>query len=142
MAIKIFLDANVILDSYLHRENSSSDKLMQLVSDRKVDASISSSILHICSYWLRKEFTSAETRKLLNQLVNYVQIIDISHHNAVLALQSSIKDIEDALQYYSAVQHGLDFFISSDKELLKSRRDMLPVCSPTEFLKTMKLHDQ
>jgi hypothetical protein len=46
-------------------------------------------------------------------------------------------DIEDALQYYTALHHKLDVFISSDKQLQKSAISSLPVYTPEEFLKSI-----
>ncbi len=45
-----------------------------------------------------------------------------------------MSDIEDALQYYTAMHHKLDYFISRDKGLKKAAIPVLPVCSPEEFI--------
>jgi predicted nucleic acid-binding protein len=44
-------------------------------------------------------------------------------------------DIEDALQYYTAMHHKVDYFISLDKNLIKSAIPVLPILTPEEFLK-------
>lgn len=43
-------------------------------------------------------------------------------------------DIEDALQYYTALHHKIDYFISCDKQLKKAAIPSLPVYLPEEFL--------
>jgi len=43
-------------------------------------------------------------------------------------------DIEDALQYYTALHHKIDFFITEDKDLQKSAIPNLPVYSSQDFL--------
>ena len=43
-------------------------------------------------------------------------------------------DIEDALQYYTALHHRLDYFVTRDKGLKKAAIAVLPVCSPEEFI--------
>ena len=64
-----------------------------------------------------------------------VYVIDISHEITLNALHSKIKDIEDALQYYTAMHHKLDYFITQDKDMQKESIPVLPVYTPEEFLK-------
>jgi hypothetical protein len=91
-------------------------------------------ILHICGYWVTKEHGVAKAKQLLASLLADVQIIDCDHQTAVLALQSAMPDIEDALQYFTGIKYGLTHFISSDKPLKKAAIPQLPVYTPREFL--------
>jgi len=52
----------------------------------------------------------------------------------VNALHSKITDIEDALQYFTAMHYNIDYFISRDKILQKQSSPTLPVYTPKEFL--------
>ena len=45
-------------------------------------------------------------------------------------------DVEDALQYYTALHHRLDYLITWDKELIQSAIPVLPACTPEEFIKS------
>ncbi len=45
--------------------------------------------------------------------------------------------MEDALQYYAALKHGADYFISSGKKLQKGAVPQLPVLTPHEFLEEL-----
>ena len=63
-----------------------------------------------------------------------IQCLDISHQIVINALLSKINDIEDSLQYYTALHFKLDFFISEDKLLKKESTSVLPVYSIKEFL--------
>ena len=59
---------------------------------------------------------------LQNILLNFLEelkVIDLDKEVAVNAINSKIKDTEDALHYYAALHHNLDFFISNDKQLKK-----------------------
>jgi len=64
-----------------------------------------------------------------------VGVIDCKHDTVVMALNSSIADIEDAIQYYSALQHKMDQYITFDKNLKTHSISNLPVVTPMEFLK-------
>jgi predicted nucleic acid-binding protein len=132
--LKIFLDANVILDFTLKRANYNKVKtLMQKVFDDEVSAFITPSVVHISAYWIKKEFDLAFTKKVLLKLLTKITVIDIKHHLVVDALHSNMKDIEDALQYFTAIDHKIDYFISEDKKFKNESLKHIPVLSATDF---------
>jgi predicted nucleic acid-binding protein len=135
MASKVFLDANVLLDFSLKRDNYAvSKQLIQLIIDGELQAFITPSIVHITSYWLTKAYGAGRTKKILLQLLTDIQVIDCNHTVTINALNSKMTDIEDALQYYTALHHKIDFFITEDKNLKKSAIPNLPAYSLKEFL--------
>lgn len=136
MAASVFLDANIILDFLLKRKDyEDARKVMVLVLEKKTNAFISPSILHIVSYWLTKAYGSAKSKDLLLLLLSDVRIIDANQEVVNLALTSPINDIEDALQYYTALHHKMDFFISRDKKFQEQALTLLPIYSLPDFLK-------
>ena len=136
MAFKIFLDANVLLDFTLKREAyEDAKKLMELVVEGKVNAFVTPAIIHIVGYWLRKFYGIKKAKELLLSLLSDIHSIDIPYEIVINALLSKIDDIEDSLQYCSALHHELDYFISQDKPLQKMSNAVLPVYSVKEFLK-------
>ena len=138
MASKVFLDANVLLDFTLKRPAYSvAKRIMELVVNGQVQAFVTPSIVHILGYWLTKAYGSAKARELLLTLLSDVTVVDINHEITLNALHSKVRDIEDALQYYTAIHHKTDFFISRDKTLQKESTPSLPVYRPEEFLKEM-----
>lgn len=136
MVSKIFIDANILLDFLLKRSDYKDAKsIVRLVIEKKVRAYITPSIVHIVGYWVAKTYGKAKAKELLLTLLLDITVIDSNHQITLIALHSKIDDIEDALQYYTAIQHRLDFFISRDKKLQKSGIASLPVYPMTEFLK-------
>lgn len=136
MAFKIFIDANILLDFTLKRADYAEAKqIFELSVTRQIHAFISPSIVHITGYWLSKAYGDAKAKELLLTLLTDVKVIDIPHEIVLNALHSKINDIEDALQYYSAIHHRLDYFISRDKQLQKQSIPVLPVYTPVEFIK-------
>jgi predicted nucleic acid-binding protein len=135
MAVNVFLDANILLDYSLKREHySEAEEVMDLVANKKVSAYITTSVLHITGHWVSKAYGNINTKKLLISFLADISIIDIPHEIALIALHSKIDDIEDALQYYTAIHHKLDYFISRDKKLQKDSMSILPVYTPKEFI--------
>jgi predicted nucleic acid-binding protein len=136
MASKIFLDANVILDFALERDHCAiTEKVMNAIMDRSFQGFITPAIVHIVDYWLVKRFGKAQSRQLILELLNRIQVIDCQHETTIMALNSRIEDVEDALQYYAALHHRVDYFITLDKKLHKSAIPALPIYFPNEFVK-------
>jgi predicted nucleic acid-binding protein len=140
MASKIFLDANFLIDITLNREGAASaNAVTQASIDGHVELYTSPAVLHITAYFTSEFFSSRQTKLIILTLLNNVRVVDCDHATALTALSSSeIDDTEDALQYYTALKHGLDYFISADKKLKKAAIPQLPVYTAAEFLKELK----
>ena len=135
MAFKIFLDANILLDFTLKKTACiDCKKIIELAVNGQVQAYITPSIVHIVGYWLTKTYGADKAKELLLSLLSDIHVVDISHQTTVAALHSKISDIEDALQYYTALHHKLNYFISLDKKFQKAAIATLPIYTPQEFL--------
>jgi predicted nucleic acid-binding protein len=136
MASKIFLDVNILLDVTLKRDHyDASKQIVELAVVGKVQAFISSSVLHIIGYWLKKAYGTAKTKEIILSLLADITVIDINHETALNAIYSRIDDVEDAIQYYTAIHNQVDYFITRDKQLRKLAMPSLPIYTPEEFLK-------
>lgn len=137
MVSKIILDANIILDIMLLRSDDVDDlkKIYGAIVEERFKGYTTTSIIHICAYWLKraKSFEAAKTAILA--MLNDIKVIDAKHEKIVNALQSDMPDIEDALQYYIAMDHQLDCFITKDKKFIKAAKPQLPVYDPASFIK-------
>lgn len=137
MASKIILDTNIILDLVLQRSNDYAElhKIYNAIVSGIFRAYTTTSIIQICSYWLEKAMGVNNSKKTLTALLNDLQVIDAPHNVVVAALLSNMTDFEDALQYYTALHHNIEIFISRDKHFIKSASPNLPVYPPLEFVK-------
>lgn len=135
MASKVFLDANLLLDFTTNRESFYiADQIILAGINREILLYTSPAVLHITAYYTSRIYTNQETKQIILTLINDVQVIDCDHATALIAINSSIDDIEDALQYYTALKFGLEYFISSDKKMKKAAIPQLPVYTASEFL--------
>lgn len=143
MASKIVLDANIILDLTLQRTSDLEDlkKIYAAITSGILNGCITTSIIHICSYWMKKEIGIEATKKTILTILNDVKVIDAKHDKIVEALHSKMNDVEDALQYYLALDHNVDCFISRDENFKKSATTRLPVYYPKEFIKKFMSED-
>jgi predicted nucleic acid-binding protein len=138
MASKVFLDANCLLDLILKRAGfQDAADVIQLGINGDIQLCTTPSVIHVTAYYTSKAFNSQHSKLVLLTLLNDVQIIDCDHATAVMAINSGIDDIEDALQYFTALKFGADYFISSDKKLKKAAIPQLPVYTTTELLREL-----
>jgi predicted nucleic acid-binding protein len=138
MASRIFLDANILLDYFLKRSAFDQARLLfRYILDGRVSAYVSPSIVHLVGHWVAKYHGPQKAKEILLHLLDDVTVLEMNHDVTLLALRSSMADIEDALQYYTAMHHKAEVFISQDRQLKKSASPSLPVMTLDEFLKTL-----
>ena len=137
MASKIILDANILLDFILKRSADYTvlEKIYSEIVKGNLKNHITTSIIHTCGYWLTKAIGSSHAKQVILTLLNDTMVMDASQAIVVDSLHSNMTDIEDALQYYTALEHKIDFFISRDAKFIKSAKPGLPIYTPSDFVK-------
>ena len=134
MALKIFLDANVILYFVLKRKNYEDVKLIFEQEEKgNIKLFIGSSILHIIGYWLTKYLGAVVAKTTILKLLEHIKVVDGNREIALDALQSNFIDIEDALQYFTALHHKLDYLLSFDVDFQKFSSKKLPIVDVKKF---------
>jgi len=135
MAFKVFLDVNIILDFVLQRDGYKSSKtIITWAEEGKINGFVSPTVVQICSYWIAKAYGVKKAKEIMTTLLAFTRTIDTPHQVVLAALHSSINDIEDALQYYTALHYGMSYIISHGKAFQKAALPSLPVVSPTDFI--------
>jgi predicted nucleic acid-binding protein len=133
MAFRIFLDTDVLLDFAIKKDRTAR-QLMEWAIKGRVQAFITNYTVQVAGYALVKVYGTAKAKELLSTLLVDVQIIDIAHAITVDALHSRIGDMDLAMQYYTAMHHKLDYFITRAGGLGEASSPVLPVCSPEIFI--------
>ena len=114
MNSKLFINTDIILDILAKREPfyNPAAQLFALIDEKKVDAYttpvVFSNLFYILSKYKSRNFAHSSLRKLRLLLT----IIQVDEKVIDLALNSEFKDFEDAIQFYAAKFHNLDFFIT------------------------------
>jgi|SRR5690606_15672633 len=135
MALKVFLDANLILDFVLKRKGYEEGKVIFTHLEQKDFLGfVSPTVVQICSYWVVKAHGLEKAKEIMTLLLSVVSVIDTPHKQVLSAFHSSMTDIEDAMLYYTALHHKLDVIISSDKHFQKEALPSLPVVVPEKFI--------
>ena len=84
-------------------------------------------------YLLSKHQKLDEARKILIKFKVLVEVSPLDDKIVELALVSDFKDFEDAIQYHTALENGIDIIITRNKKDFKNSK--LPIMTAKEYLK-------
>lgn len=132
--MKLLIDINIILDIFLKREPFfiSAAHLFQLLEENKFEGFLSALSFPIIFYLLSKELSKEKAVKILEKIRIVLKIAPVNEKIIDLSLAADFVDFEDAIQYYSAIEIGVDYIITRDKVGFKESK--LSSLAPDEFL--------
>ncbi len=132
--MKIFIDANIIIDFLANRKPFGSFAYEIMERGEKGELEIYTSATNIlnCHYILKKAFPEIELRALLTELSKKIRLISIDENLVLKSLQSTYNDLEDAVQIKAASSiRDMQFIITRD--LKDYKHSEIPALSPDEF---------
>lgn len=143
--MKVFLDANVIMEYLAKRLQSREASIVMRAAEQRLIVAVASSMtMATVAYLLgthmkRQGFYEPEkhrmVRDILNDLLQYVTVVDLSHVCLVDALRDSgFTDIEDSFQFYCALEHNCDCFLTINVKDFPAERGCMTVLSLGEFI--------
>lgn len=134
----IFFDINVILDIFLKREPfyASSAQVFSLAETKQFKGCLGALSYPILFYLLKKELDRDEAMATLKKVRIVLTTAPLLEKVIDSALSSDIRDFEDAMQYYSALEVKSDYFITRNKKDYPAT--LLQILTPDEFLTLLK----
>ena len=141
MAIKIFLDTNIILDVFDDKRisHNHSIALYKLIEDGAVLGFVTESVLTTTDYILQKNLSKKYRQLLFTELNSLIKILPCSNQSFEKALQINFDDLEDALLYQVALENKIDYYITNDLAVIKKiSSSLLPVLSAKDLMKIVK----
>ena len=116
--MKILLDTNVIVDVALERQPyvAISEQVLLLVEQKQVEGYISASTFSDLYYIVRRGRGREWTLNFLRRLFTFCQIAAVDHSTIQMALNVNFRDLEDAIQYYSALINQLDAIVTRNPQ--------------------------
>lgn len=133
--MKAFLDSNVLLDLLVIRDDErlreDAATLLQLGKDGLIELYMSALSIPTIAYIL-KGHTNLQKRRIIKELLSMIRVLPSTEEHISDMIDSRIGDIEDALQFQSALEGDCDLIVSRDRDL---RSGSLPVFTPEELLK-------
>jgi predicted nucleic acid-binding protein len=132
----IFIDSDILLDLLAKREPhyTFAAKLFTLIDQRKIIGYTSPIVLANLHYLLRKLTSNALALKSLRKLKTLVNILPVDERVIEQALNSDFTDFEDAIQYFTAINNGVNLILTRNKTDFKKSK--IPVTTAEEFLKS------
>lgn len=129
MALKIFVDTNILIDFIEQRpfDIESTNSLFLLAQNDEIELHTSESVIATAFYITRLAEQIEKVLYLLN-------IIYIPSGVLQTAFKSNFKDKEHAILYYGALHAGMDYFITRNEvDFKKHLSKQLPVISVKYF---------
>ena len=139
MDYKVFANTNVFLDYLLKRtpEWEFAKEIFALAERKQILVVTSSSSLVNVLYGLKqqKRLTQKDIISIITYLLDYIRLLQTGESTFIEALAAGFTDLEDAIQYYTAlVVKDIDFFITSNLREYKKAISQMPVVTPKQFL--------
>lgn len=131
---RVFVDTNIVLDLLANRAPfvSEAQELFTSADQNKVQLYVSSLTFANAHYILSQALKMEDARSVLRKLKVLVTVLPLDDKIIELALESSFKDFEDALQYHTALEHKLNVIVTRNLKDFKSSE--IPVLTAKDYL--------
>lgn len=137
--MNVLIDTNIILDYLLEREPffTDSEALFDAISENRVIAYVIVTTLTDIFYIARKQTKSFNRAKQAIELIlEVMEVCPVDRTAIEIALESGLKDFEDAVQIASAVTQGLDAIVTRNNKDFVNK--VIPILTVDELLKQIK----
>ncbi|MBE9249147.1 PIN domain-containing protein [Dolichospermum sp. LEGE 00240] len=134
---QVLFDSDVLLDILAQRQPFvvASAQALNTVMKKQVQGFISGHAVTNIFYILRRQIGSESARKLIENLLQHIQIASVTNQVIHQALQSPIKDFEDAVTSAAAMSAGLEIIVTRNQADFVA--SLVPAMLPEEFLKML-----
>lgn len=131
---KLLVDTNIVIDLLSKRDDffQEAQELFTLADHKKVELFVSALTFANTHYLLAKHQKLDEVRKTLIKFKVLVVVSSLNDKIVELALVSDFKDFENAIQYHTAIENGIDIIITKNKKDFKNSK--LPIMTAKEYL--------
>jgi predicted nucleic acid-binding protein len=137
--IRIFADNNIVIDLLAKRTPfyESSAELFSMADQGKIIISVSALTIANTNYILTRLKSSHDAREILRKFKVLVEVISTSNKIIDLALNDlNFKDLEDGIQYYSALEADQKVIITRNVKDFKYSK--LPILTAAEYIKSLQ----
>lgn len=131
---KVFVDTDICIDLLSGRQpfHSVAQKLFSKADNGQVKLYVSSLSFSNIDYVLRSQYSASPSRKIIAKFKTLVTVLTVDSKTIDLAIASDFSDFEDAIQYYSAIEHGLTTFLT--RNIKDYKKATIKVMTPDTYL--------
>ena len=134
--MNVMIDTNIILDDILNRVQNAGDakKISQLVTDKYINGYLTANCITDIFYIISKNLNEDSARITIRNLLLSFEVVSVEGHDCQRAIDSLMRDFEDALVVVCAEKAGLNYILTNDKKFLDEVDLVVPAISSAEFL--------
>ena len=139
MEFKIFVDSDVIIDFLIDRQPHvvSSSKIFDLCDKSLISIFTSSLCINNVHYVVKKIIGNKKAREVISELLDLIDVLDVSVDDLQSALKSDFKDFEDAIQHSVALKEkGLKSIVTRNTKDYKNSK--IAIFTPDTFIKMLE----
>jgi predicted nucleic acid-binding protein len=132
--MKVFVDTNALLDVLAKREPFYADaaRIWSMAERGQIEAQVSVISFNNIYYVIRRAANRKTADQALRLMRNVFTAVPLNVQVLNQAIDAGFSDLEDAIQFHSAVHARADCLITRDAEHFTAA--MFPVLTPSEFL--------
>jgi predicted nucleic acid-binding protein len=133
----VFVDTDIIIDLLAAREPfyEYAAALFSLADKGKVKICVSPLSFSNVNYLLTRQYNANQARKKLLKFKTLVTVYEVNDKTIELALASDFKDFEDGIQYFTAIENGIQLLLTRNLKNYKSAD--IPVMTAEDFIKQL-----
>jgi predicted nucleic acid-binding protein len=131
----LFLDTNIILDLVLNRPpyTTFAQKIFSRSQRLKIELYVSALTIPNINYILTKVSDKKLAKQILLKIKPLITILPLNDKIIQLALASDFDNFEDAIQYYTALEHNITTLITRDLKDFKKAK--ISVMTAEQYLR-------
>ena len=132
----VFVDTNILIDLLCERESfvQSARMLFAYGYSGRLTLVLSSLSL-VNAVYIARKYGYVDVRERLDDITEFVEVVDLRKEVAKRALTCEWKDYEDAVQYMSAIKEKADCIVTRNKK--DFWKSVIPVYTIEELMSLM-----
>ena len=137
MAERVLFDVNVLLDVIENRQPfvTYSGPALEQAMTGQIHGFIAASSVDTLAFLLRKMATSAQLHRILEDLVQILEIAPVDGSVIRAALAARWRDPEDAILYYAAESCGCTVILTRNPADFRRSAPQMRIATPEEFIR-------
>ena len=134
--MNVLIDTNVVLDDILSRAPNAENarKITLLIVDEHISGYLTANCIADIFYIVSKIRDEAIARKAIKNLLLLFRVVGVDGQDCLKAIDTPMRDFEDALAAVCAEKEGLDYIVTNDKNSLSQADLGVSAISPADFL--------
>ena len=113
--MRVLIDTNIIIDAVCEREpfSDAAKDLLLLCASEEIEGYISAKSIIDIRYIAKKYIhNEEEARYIINVLVDFLSVVDLTNEDCINAIFSNYKDYEDAVLIECAKRNDIDIIVT------------------------------